>query len=506
MHRRAPSTWGLQAALSSSRSRSPPSRPSASSGLPAMREDAPFRVGRSRGSLPSLSTPDERDDAINKLREDFYSAAHRKAMSWKWQTILKALSKWSFAPFPPTVDKLIALGAALKMGQYASAEAYVYFYRSEAERKGFAFDSILNKTVSDVLRSCRRGRGGVCKPTPLPLLRLHELDLMEDEPWCPDGPLGPGCAVTLGSWFLAREVELSTARAALVELDVDANGASVVRWRLPASKNDQEATGVARAHGCACSGSLTSCPWHAARLQLQRLRARFPDRFDGDNPHLDLPLFPDVQGRVVTKEAMTATIRLAAEKLGVRLEAADGSSRVSGHSLRVTGAQGLARAGVDTWAIQLLGRWGSSTVLEYVQAVPLELSAAWARSAARRMTLEERVAQGPLPPLTREVLAEVPVVGDIDNGSALQEAFNDERKNSQPSDDHDAFVLSEGRIWHRVTPGGRSGPSQAWSAVCGWKYAGREAKNSAALPEALCYKNMCARCLPALRSSLKQNI
>ena len=470
-----------------------------------MREDAPFRTGRSRGSLPSLATPVERDEAIQKLREDFYSAAHRRTMTWKWQTILNALGKWSFTPFPPTVDKLVALGAALKMGHYASAESYIFFYRSEAERKGFAFDPVLNRTLGDVLRSCKRGRGGVCKPTPLPLLRLHELDLQNDEPWCPDGPVGPGCAVTLGAWFLAREIELSTARAALVEMDVDARGAPIVRWRLPASKNDQEAIGVARAHGCACTGALTSCPWHAARLQLQRLRARFPDRFDGDAPHIDLPLFPDLQGKVVTKDAMTQTIRIAAEKLGVRLDAADGSSRVSGHSLRVTGAQGLARAGVDTWAIQLLGRWGSNTVLEYVQAVPLELSAAWARSAAQRQTLEERVLQGPLPPLTRDVLKEIPVVGGVDNGAALQEALEEEQKCTQSGEGDDNFILSESRIWHRVTPAGRSGPSHAWSAVCGWKFAGREVKYLPELPPNLCYKNLCARCLTALRGSLKQS-
>ena len=503
-HRRTPTTWGLQAAINHDRSRSPRARTSSTSSLPALREDAPFRTSRGRGALPPLATPSERDEALAKLQEDFYSAAHRRTMAWKWQTIVTALGKWPFQPFPPTIDKIMALGAALKMGGYASAEAYLFYYRTSAERKGFAFDTVMNRALGDVLRSCKRGRGGTSKPTPLPLLRLHELDLHRDDPWTAEGPLGPGCAITLGAWFLAREVELSTARAALVELDVDTKGHPLVRWRLPASKNDQEAVGVARAHGCACSGSLASCPWHAAHFQLRRLRARFPERFDGDAPHLDLPLFPDAQGRVVTKDAMTATIRTAAEKLGVRLDAADGSARVSGHSLRVSGAQGLARAGVDTWAIQLLGRWGSATVLEYVQAVPLELSSSWARAAAIRQSLDEKLTQQNLHLPVREGCAAVPVVGVVAEGAALQEALDAERRCASEAEGADVFVLSEGRIWHRATPAGRAGPSQAWSSVCGWRYAGREVQNTSALPRDLCYKNLCARCLPALRAELKQ--
>ena len=59
---------------------------------------------------------------------------------------------------------------------------------------------------------------------------------------------------------------------------------------------------------------------------------------------------------------MTATIRAAALHLGSDLVSPDGTERVSGHSLRVTGAQGLARLGLDAWSIQLLGRWGSAAV------------------------------------------------------------------------------------------------------------------------------------------------
>merc|ERR1712085_226856 len=182
----------------------------------------------------------------------------------------------------------------------------------------------------------------------LPLLRLAELDLLDDGPWMPGGPVGPACAVIAGAWFLAREVELATTRAKVVSLEVNSEGDPVVKWYLPASKTDTEARGVARAHGCSCTTAATpSCPYHAVLDQLDRLRRLFPDRWSSTGPDDDLPLFPAEDGSVVTKDRMVATIVAAAKLLKVPLAAPDGSARVSGHSLRVSGAQGLAKAGLD---------------------------------------------------------------------------------------------------------------------------------------------------------------
>merc|ERR1712194_741824 len=99
--------------------------------------------------------------------------------------------------------------------------------------------------------------------------------------------------------------------------------------------------------------------------------------------------FPTSDGKVISKERMTETIVESARLLGVALASADGSGRVSGHSLRATGAQGLARAGLDVWAIQLLGRWGSTSVLYYIREVPLELSASWASRAVQQRSLND---------------------------------------------------------------------------------------------------------------------
>ena len=66
------------------------------------------------------------------------------------------------------------------------------------------------------------------------------------------------------------------------------------------------------------------------------------------------------------------TIVKAAELLGVPAKDGHGRERISGHTLRVTGAQGLAMAGLELWAIQLLGRWGSQSVTRYVRDAHLE--------------------------------------------------------------------------------------------------------------------------------------
>ena len=221
-----------------------------------------------------------------------------------WKTITAGLDRRGLSPFPPTKERIKALGAALKAGSYTSARQYLYHYRSRCAQESYPFPAPLNKLMSDFVRSCERGMGAPVKASALPLLRLHELDLTADAPWAPGGPVGPACAMVAGAWFLTREIELSTSRAALVSLEKDSEGHPVVKWFLPASKTDQEARGTSRAHGCACgNGPLVSCPFHAVELQLRRLRRLFPDRWVGGLPAEDLPLFPDAAGLVVTKEA-----------------------------------------------------------------------------------------------------------------------------------------------------------------------------------------------------------
>ena len=419
---------------------------------------------------------------------------------------MAAQAKWGLTPYPPTKEKLCALAAALKAGSYASARQYLYHYRLQCVRLSHPFGATLDRYLADLVRSCERGAGAPVKALPLPLMRLHELDPTSDDPWVPGGPVGPACAMIAGAWFLTREVELSTTRAALVSLERGSDGQQAVRWFLPASKTDTEARGVSRAHGCACgvAGRFSSCPYHAVEEQLRRLKRLFPARWNGDVPHRDLPLFPDVNGKVVTKDAMTATIVEAAKRLEIALATPDGSERVSGHSLRASGAQGLARLGVDTWAIQLLGRWGSSAVLGYIREAPLERSSLWARRAAQTQTLGDALAtcrSCPSPSAEAPPLSECPVLGSEVVHTAMSDAFSSAATAASVEDaspDVCKFVASPSGKWHRLSAGGLAGATAGWTSACGWRFAGTLSCLVAALPSDLPAELRCKKCF-ALR-------
>ena len=85
---------------------------------------------------------------------------------------------------------------------------------------------------------------------------------------------------------------------------------------------------------------------------------------------MDLPLFPSESGLPVDKGPMVATIISAARQLGV-VDLPDGSLRVSGHSLRSTGAQGLIALGWRADALRLQGRWESESVQRYTRDAAL---------------------------------------------------------------------------------------------------------------------------------------
>ena len=207
--------------------------------------------------------------------------------------------------------------------------------------------------------------------------------------WCVGGALPPRNLIISGAWFLCREVELACARAALVSIQGSRRQADLsVTWLLPASKTDPEAPGVSRRHFCSCPihGDVTkSCVVHAIWDQLLFLKRQFPSRWTRDKPDLDLPLFPDSRGQAVSKDSMITTFWKAAELLEVPTESVEGGTAVTGHSLRVSGAQGLARRGLELWNIQLLGRWGSDAVKRYVSDTHVDNAARSAAAAPRKL-------------------------------------------------------------------------------------------------------------------------
>jgi hypothetical protein len=166
--RQAPSP-PASAARSSSKSRPPSSsRPSSSSAIgaplpaPPLRADAPGRSMRMRGALPALASSEERAAAIGGFSRDIYAPSTRRAAQHKLSMVAPALSKWQYDLLPPDVEKITALGAALKAGHNRSAESYLTLYRGHLERSGYTITGPFPEGLSrrSQVLSARFGRRG----------------------------------------------------------------------------------------------------------------------------------------------------------------------------------------------------------------------------------------------------------------------------------------------------------------------------------------------------------
>ena len=291
------------------------------------------------GALPRWLDEEDRFRAMEAFERDVLATSTREALEAKMRTIHRALAGWGLTPFPPSLFTIRALGATLKRGGYRSAASYLYLLKTEAQRRGCGWPDPYQRALKDAIRSCERGMGPPTRVQPLPFESLGLL-AAGVAAWNAGGPASPRRAMVVGAWWMMREIELSTIRAAHVQFSGCWMTSGLgVRLTLPASKNDCAALGASRAHRCQCRGRVRAdCPAHCVLAQLFWLRRAFPARFSDGRPALDLPLFPDAAGRVVEKPAMVASIVLAARALGV-VDLADGSERASGHSLRCTGAQ-----------------------------------------------------------------------------------------------------------------------------------------------------------------------
>ena len=123
----------------------------------------------------------------------------------------------------------------------------------------------------------------------------------------------------------------------------------------------------------------------------------------------------DEHGRPCAKDKEVEVIWAAAVTLGFPEVAPDGLQLRGGHALRVGGAQSLARAGLCTWIIQLLGRWGSDAVLGYVRAAPLAASTSWAAAASSSL--------GPELSWSASSLAKFTTFAHVSPGSALEKVI-----------------------------------------------------------------------------------
>ena len=309
---------------------------------------------------------------------------------------------------------------------------------------------------------------------------------------------------------------------------VDPLGVPTGSLQLPATKADLEATGVTRTHGCICGGGpvRASCPVHALWDQQLLLATLFRQRCRPAAPDMTLPLFPTASGKVASKAAQAETIKCAAQLLGTPLANSDGTQRITGHSLRTTGAQGLARLGLDVFSIELLGRWGSSCVRGYVRDASVTSAAARARSLTMTQAMDkllaetagaaapihsphpqdeelraalERIAPQSLLPWRVSLLAEckdmlarhqkvvsAPSIGSSVRSSSSSSSSSSRSSGSQAlaaegsphstAEGGTPFAQEVSSVWRRaekrhvVAKGPPHHPPEEWVTVCGWHF------------------------------------
>ena len=232
--------------------------------------------------------------------------------------------------------------------------------------------------------------------------------------------------------------------------------------------------------------------------------------FDSDTP-LGVELMTSYVnagfGSPCNAESMVLSIEKAASQLKHPLISPDGSERVSGHSLRVTGAQGMAKLGLDVWAIQLLGRWGSNAVLQYVRMAHLESATSWAKRAASRMSLDEVVKDLVKSPEAAPQLMPQPLFQSTGCQTDVAEALAHEvQVEAAKGAEKLTVVMSDTGIAHSVLLGPPEVDLHSAKTICGWKFgrSGASLRRSSDLPQS--HKALCQRCFPGLRESLKEEL
>ena len=182
----------------------------------------------------------------------------------------------------------------------------------------------------------------------------------------PAYPARPGATVVMSTFWLLRDLEATTAEFQDMSIDKIAKRVTLL---LSMSKNDPRALGCERTWGCICDGddNPAACPYHAALDLDEFIRRVFPH----DHRQPGFPLFPTEMGEQVTSEMMLTFIEELAFMMGEELFTKAGQRRFGKHSRRSTGAVHLALIGLDTFKVQLIGRWLCAIVMRYSRLAPI---------------------------------------------------------------------------------------------------------------------------------------
>ena len=386
---------------------------------------------------------------------------------------------------PLTTPVLIALAAVFKEGDYRSFPNYLSTAKAMRLDAGHPWDSSLEHVSKWITRSVLRGIGPSRQSAALHLDRLLALD-PSAAPLVSGGPMFPRNVALLGCMFLLREVELSATRLSHLTIDPEER---TIKWLLTISKTDPSAQGVSRVWGCLCSSPGVPCPYHLATAVLDHIYAQSDYQCLTTMQAGDLPFVRTMEGTSPSKQSMLRTIELLAARAGLPLTSPDGLRLFGGHSLRVTGAQALARWGVPVETIRIMARHSGEAVLRYVADAPVSnLSEQVARQAQLRVSNPDNDLASQVSSLRLQMQKQDETIRDL---SALV------RKN-----DHIAFVQNVHTLAvHGLRPGDSS------TSMCGWKLGPAKLKRGSvrylSTIKGEPWHTLCERCLQPERAAAK---
>ena len=288
-------------------------------------EPRPYGRGSASDALRHMEDPGKCREA---LRADISAATTSGPVASRrklWSEL--AIKAGHQDPFYLNTDMILSVMGALKLANFRSSQLYLDTAKQAHIAEGHPWTSQLQQCYRSSIRSCNRFLGSPKQASPLPLLQLKDFESQSIA--VKGGPMWPGRATILASWWLLREREASHALRKHIEVDLIS---MKVSWRLPSSKTDWKALGAVRSHRCACEHmDARLCPFHCMVKHLQQI-----------GQAEDSPIFPTSDGSPASKTGWADTFQWLASQLGLDIRYQNGARKFTGHSARATGAVHLA--------------------------------------------------------------------------------------------------------------------------------------------------------------------
>ena len=444
-------------------------------------------------ALLSLSDSAARKRSSNDLEANLYAESSKKPRKAQLAAWNKLAAAAGLPPIPITVQLVDAIASALRAAGYrAPKNIFSRACQAHVETLNEAVPPAVQLRIKQVCRGIvRDSGGGLLKQAFL----LEHLPLAFEVSPVAFGrhslPLDGRAVVVIGTWFMLRGAEIRELVRADARLNLSSSTCSIT---VRKSKTDQQGQGHSRTHGCSCqlttsesSPSTLICPFHCLLSYLQLRDSTFPATGGW--------LFPTVQGSQLTPSVLSHTVCEAMRASGTDPLA---STKSTGqHCLRVSGAQLLARAGIDLNTIKLMGRWSSEAVQRYTQDAPLATSQSISATVLQRLNqthtgaFPENVTT--LQQATQPAQIQLPTARAADQPRLLPE--EDTASGSQ------VHILNpRTNVYHIPRVDEINSLNTCWVTKCGWRYGLSSFERTRSLPSS---GRSCPRCLkqPATSST-----